>query len=166
MRQSISQRLLEYGIEYKSMYTGTEQVSRGHQIYGSQRVEKLHVFAVSMSRKVGRTMVSEVKDRYRCTVNEFEAIKNQETSVTEQYVMTFTNRMENLLTPVGLGTRSYEEWLDVMGVQFGVTIQDTTENQEFWRGRYDHDVKCLQMFKMIAGSEDKAREFFAGVECR
>jgi hypothetical protein len=60
----------------------------------------------------------------------------------------------------------YEEWLDVQGVSFGVTIEDTRDNQEFWRGRFDHDVKCFKEFTWIVCGGDRAREFLTSVSSR
>jgi hypothetical protein len=153
MAQSIHQQLILFGITPKFLYLGVERLSPSSQ-------EEVHAWAV----QVTGTNRFIMKDRYRATVNEYQAMRDGETDVTEQYMLAFVERMENLLSHNG-APLGYEEWLDVQGVSFGVTIEDTQANQLFWRKRFDNDVRCLKDFQKAVGY-DRAQEFLLSTVSR
>lgn len=150
MKTSIHQQLITFGITPKFLYQGVERLS-------PRRAEEVHVWAVQV---LGGHPTAVLTDRYRATRNEYEAIRDGETTVTEQYTVSFVSRMEDLLSLDG-SFLGYETWLDVQGVSFGVTIEDSRENQEFWRGRFDNDMRCYKEFTEVICGADRAREFLS-----
>ena len=144
MAQSIHQQLILFGITPKFLYLGVERLSPSSQ-------EEVHAWAV----QVTGTNRFIMKDRYRATVNEYQAMRDRETDVTEQYMLAFVQRMERIIE---VDVVDYERWLDLMGVGFGVTIEDTQANQAYWRSRFDNDVRCFKDFQTAVGY-DRAREF-------
>jgi hypothetical protein len=113
--------------------------------------EEVHAWSVRVSGIIGPVM----EDRYRATVNEFEAMQRRETTVTEQYMLDFINRMEYVIE---VDSVDYERWLELRGVGFGVNVEDTQATQAFWRNRFDNDVRCFKGFQRAIGA-DRAREF-------
>jgi len=151
MAQSIHQQLILFGITPKFLYLGVERMSPASQ-------EEVHSWAVQVTGANRFIM----EDRYRATVNEYQAMRNYDTDVTEQYMLSFVNRMERIIE---VDSVDYERWLDLMGVGFGVTIEDTQANQLFWRKRFDNDVRCLKDFQKAVGY-DRAQEFLLSTVSR
>lgn len=150
MQQSIHQQLITFGVQAKFLYLGVERLSPA-------RAEEVHAWGVSLTRGTGPSQV-ELKDRYRSTANEYQAIKAGETTVTEEYVTDLVERVEGVLEN---GLLDYEEWLTLRGVCFGVTIEDTPANQGFWRDRFRHDVHCTRQLTRILGGNERLHEFLS-----
>jgi hypothetical protein len=145
--QSIHQQLITFGLIPKFLYQGVERLSPA-------RAEEVHVWAVQLTGPTGAVL----EDKYRATRNEYQAMRDGETTVTEQYMLDFIERLKAVERT---GTGDYERWLDLQGVGFGVTIEDTQANQEFWRARFVRDVRCFKGLALLLGSRDLVADFLS-----
>lgn len=149
MKQSIHQQLITFGLIPKFLELGVERLSPA-------RAEEVHVWAVQVTGPTGAVL----EDRYRATRNEYQAMRDGETTITEQYMTNFIQRMETARWVVKWDSaHDYEHWLDLMGVGFGVTIEDTQANQAFWKARFDNDVRCFKGFTLLLGSRELVADF-------
>lgn len=150
MSSSLHQHLITFGLTPRFLYQGTERLL-------PHRSEEVHVWAVQL---LGGHPTALVSDRYRSTRNEYEAVRAKETSLTEQYMISFTERMNRLLA-LGGATADYGAWLDDRGVAFGVNTEADWGSQEFWKARFDTDVRCFKEFQKVICGADRAREFLS-----
>ena len=147
MKQSIHQQLITFGLIPKFLYQGVERLSPA-------RAEEVHVWAVQLTGPTGAVL----EDKYRATRNEYQEMRDGETTVTEQYMANFMERMERV---EWAGADGYEQWLDLMGVSFGVTIEDTQAVQAFWKARFVNDIRCLKGFALLLGSRELVSDFLS-----
>lgn len=151
MKQSIHQQLITFGVTPKFLYQGVERLSPA-------QAEEVHRWAVQVAGPTGAVL----SDWYRATVNEYQSMRDGETTVTEQYMTNFIQRMQTVRGSVKpVGAHDYEHWLDLMGVGFGVTIEDTHANQAFWKARFDNDVRCFKGFALVLGSRELVGDFLS-----
>lgn len=154
MRQSIRQTMLMFGVSLQHEHSSIDQ-----RPLGFSSMELVHVFSIQV---VGAHPDAVMTDRYEATAGEYSAIQALETSVVDQYLIDFVNRMETFEK----ASSDYEEWLDLMGVCFGVTVEDNSQVQAFWRRRFDRDSRVYGEFVQVMTSPERAREFFSLIESR
>ena len=145
--QSIHQQLITFGLFLSFREEGVERLSPA-------RAEEVRVWTVYLTGPTGAVLT----DRYRATLNEYQAMRNGETTVTEQYMKDLIHRLEAVERT---GSGNYEDWLTFKGVGFGVNVPDTQANQAFWKARFDNDVRCFKGFQLLLGSRELVADFFS-----